>query len=207
MDAPHESRSAGGRRRAGRRPTAIPTAPFLAAAAAGADRQLHHRHRAVDRRPAASLIPKRRMVFDSKLFPALLPADPGQPPALRRARRVRAAHARDDAPLCGRSCAATWRRCSRRSGPPDRLRVERERRVHPRSVAARRPSGRRLLCGRILRPRRRDGDLPWGCRPSYRGRADRHPLINDNFPPIPLYHGTPWFLPLAGAYYGLKDWL
>jgi glycine/D-amino acid oxidase-like deaminating enzyme len=27
------------------------------------------------------------------------------------------------------------------------------------------------------------------------------------FPAVPLYWGRPWFLPLAGAYYGLKDWI
>jgi len=37
------------------------------------------------------------------------------------------------------------------------------------------------------------------------GELLEHPLINDNFPPIPLYRGTPWFLPLVGAYYALKD--
>ena len=39
------------------------------------------------------------------------------------------------------------------------------------------------------------------------GEPIEHPLIDDNFPPIPLYHGRPWFLPLAGAYYTLRDWL
>jgi glycine/D-amino acid oxidase-like deaminating enzyme len=39
------------------------------------------------------------------------------------------------------------------------------------------------------------------------GEAIDHPLFDDRFPPIPLYHGRPWFLPLAGAYYTLKDWL
>ena len=29
----------------------------------------------------------------------------------------------------------------------------------------------------------------------------------DTFAPIPLYNGTPWFLPLVGAYYQAKDWL
>ncbi|HKB11618.1 MAG TPA: FAD-binding oxidoreductase [Vicinamibacterales bacterium] len=33
------------------------------------------------------------------------------------------------------------------------------------------------------------------------------PLFDDHFPPIPLYSGTPWFLPLVGAYYQVKDWL
>lgn len=27
------------------------------------------------------------------------------------------------------------------------------------------------------------------------------------FPPVPFYTGRPWFLPAAGAYYQLKDWL
>lgn len=27
------------------------------------------------------------------------------------------------------------------------------------------------------------------------------------FPAVPFYNGRPWFLPLAGAYYQLKDWL
>jgi glycine/D-amino acid oxidase-like deaminating enzyme len=33
------------------------------------------------------------------------------------------------------------------------------------------------------------------------------PGINDvPFPPVPLYRGGPWFLPLAGAYYRVRDW-
>jgi hypothetical protein len=39
------------------------------------------------------------------------------------------------------------------------------------------------------------------------GETIDHPLFDDRFPAIPLYRGTPWFLPLAGAYYALKDWL
>jgi glycine/D-amino acid oxidase-like deaminating enzyme len=34
-----------------------------------------------------------------------------------------------------------------------------------------------------------------------------HPLLELECPTIPLYHGTPWFLPLAGAYYKMKDWI
>ena len=34
-----------------------------------------------------------------------------------------------------------------------------------------------------------------------------HPLFDDRFPAIPMYAGDPWFLPLAGAYYHVKDWL
>lgn len=34
------------------------------------------------------------------------------------------------------------------------------------------------------------------------------PLLSElPFPAIPLYRGVPWFLPLAGAYYQVKDWL
>ena len=39
------------------------------------------------------------------------------------------------------------------------------------------------------------------------GETIDHPLINDRFPAIPLYNGRPWFLPLVGAYYRIKDWL
>jgi glycine/D-amino acid oxidase-like deaminating enzyme len=34
-----------------------------------------------------------------------------------------------------------------------------------------------------------------------------HPLFDDHFAPIPLYYGRPWFLPLAGLYYRLRDWI
>jgi glycine/D-amino acid oxidase-like deaminating enzyme len=34
-----------------------------------------------------------------------------------------------------------------------------------------------------------------------------HPLFDDHFRAIPFYNGTPWFLPIAGAYYALMDWL
>jgi len=33
------------------------------------------------------------------------------------------------------------------------------------------------------------------------------PLFDDHFAAIPMYSGTPWFLPLVGAYYQVKDWL
>jgi hypothetical protein len=32
-------------------------------------------------------------------------------------------------------------------------------------------------------------------------------MFDDRFAPIPLYRGTPWFLPMVGAYYMVKDWL
>jgi len=39
------------------------------------------------------------------------------------------------------------------------------------------------------------------------GESFEHPLFDDRFAGIPLYRGTPWFLPLVAAYYRVKDWL
>ncbi|MFI5184100.1 MAG: NAD(P)/FAD-dependent oxidoreductase [Vicinamibacteria bacterium] len=39
------------------------------------------------------------------------------------------------------------------------------------------------------------------------GRPDRNPFRGLPFPAIPLYGGRPWFLPLAGAWYKLLDWI
>jgi glycine/D-amino acid oxidase-like deaminating enzyme len=39
------------------------------------------------------------------------------------------------------------------------------------------------------------------------GERFEHPLFDDHFPPIPLYHGRPWFLPLVGLYYRFRDWI
>ena len=37
------------------------------------------------------------------------------------------------------------------------------------------------------------------------GEPIEHPLVDDRFAPIPFYNGRPWFLPLVGAYYRLRD--
>ena len=37
------------------------------------------------------------------------------------------------------------------------------------------------------------------------GEPLEHPLFDDHFAPIPLYHGRPWFLPLVGLYYRFRD--
>jgi glycine/D-amino acid oxidase-like deaminating enzyme len=39
------------------------------------------------------------------------------------------------------------------------------------------------------------------------GGRERHPLMDESMPAIPLYDGRPWFLPLVGAYYRVMDWL
>ena len=39
------------------------------------------------------------------------------------------------------------------------------------------------------------------------GEPIEHPMFDDRFAPIPLYDGRPWFLPLVGAYYKVKDWI
>jgi glycine/D-amino acid oxidase-like deaminating enzyme len=37
------------------------------------------------------------------------------------------------------------------------------------------------------------------------GQPVESPLFDDRFPAIPLYSGNPWFLPIVGAYYRLRD--
>jgi glycine/D-amino acid oxidase-like deaminating enzyme len=39
------------------------------------------------------------------------------------------------------------------------------------------------------------------------GEAFDHPWLDQPFPTIPLYGGRPWFLPLVGAYYRFRDWI
>ena len=37
------------------------------------------------------------------------------------------------------------------------------------------------------------------------GRKDTNPLQGLDWPTVPLLSGQPWFLPLVGLYFGLKD--
>jgi glycine/D-amino acid oxidase-like deaminating enzyme len=39
------------------------------------------------------------------------------------------------------------------------------------------------------------------------GAAVENPLLDIECPTIPFYRGNPWFLPLAGAYYRVMDWI
>jgi len=39
------------------------------------------------------------------------------------------------------------------------------------------------------------------------GEQVDNPFFDDHFAPIPLYYGRPWFLPLAGLYYRVLDWI
>ena len=39
------------------------------------------------------------------------------------------------------------------------------------------------------------------------GEPVEHPLFDDRFPAIPMYTGNPWFLPVVGAYYRLRDFV
>jgi glycine/D-amino acid oxidase-like deaminating enzyme len=39
------------------------------------------------------------------------------------------------------------------------------------------------------------------------GETIEHPLFDDHFAAIPFYSGDPWFLPVVGAFYRVKDWL
>jgi len=38
------------------------------------------------------------------------------------------------------------------------------------------------------------------------GEPVKHALLDDALPAVPLHFGKPWFLPIAGAYFRLKDW-
>jgi glycine/D-amino acid oxidase-like deaminating enzyme len=39
------------------------------------------------------------------------------------------------------------------------------------------------------------------------GESIAHPMMDQSWPAIPLYSGRPWFLPIAGAYYKVRDWI
>ncbi|HEY7028470.1 MAG TPA: hypothetical protein VH438_12715, partial [Gemmatimonadales bacterium] len=39
------------------------------------------------------------------------------------------------------------------------------------------------------------------------GRNERPPLWGLPFAAVPLYRGRPWFLPLAGVWFRVRDWL
>jgi glycine/D-amino acid oxidase-like deaminating enzyme len=39
------------------------------------------------------------------------------------------------------------------------------------------------------------------------GETIVHPLVDRPWPAIPLFRGTPWFLPAVGVYYRFRDWL
>ena len=39
------------------------------------------------------------------------------------------------------------------------------------------------------------------------GKPQRNPFRDLAFPPIPFYDGRPWFLPMAGLWYKVADWL
>jgi glycine/D-amino acid oxidase-like deaminating enzyme len=39
------------------------------------------------------------------------------------------------------------------------------------------------------------------------GAAVENPMLDIECPTIPFYRGNPWFLPLAGAYYKVMDWI
>jgi glycine/D-amino acid oxidase-like deaminating enzyme len=39
------------------------------------------------------------------------------------------------------------------------------------------------------------------------GESVDDPFVDDGLPGIPFNSGKPWFLPLIGSYYKMKDWL
>jgi glycine/D-amino acid oxidase-like deaminating enzyme len=59
-------------------------------------------------------------------------------------------------------------------------------------------------CGHGIAPATRLGDL---IARRMAGEAIHDPLLESACPAVPLYRGWPWFLPLAGAYFKVKDWI
>ncbi len=156
----------------------------------------------------ATLIPKRRMVFDSKHFLHYF--------RLTRDRRLlfggRAVFAKPTAETTAR-CAAILHRDmvavfpSLSASPVDyawsgnvaftRDQIPHAGRLHGAFYAG-------GYCGHGIAMATHLGELV--ARYVAGERVD-HPLLDDRFPAIPLYRGTPWFLPMVGAYYRLQDWL
>ena len=130
----------------------------VAATAGDPDRELHHRQRAVAGGARPRHLAQRPGVLRHEELPVLL-AHLGRPPdGLRRSRQLHADVGRADRgdppprPAAGPSADGR---------PPDRLRVGRQRRVHVRPDAARRPDRRRRrLRDGLLRDRRRADDAP-----------------------------------------------
>jgi hypothetical protein len=106
-----------------------------------------------------------------------------------------------------RSSSVTYCDVPDRSGGRRNL-LERTRRLHARPDAARRPPDEAFFAGgyrwhSIQRATYLLGLIVW----CIAGERFEHPFFDDHFPPIPLYHGRPWFLPLVGFYYRFRDWI
>ena len=142
----------------------------VAASADDGHRLVHHRLRAAARGPRPRAVAQGPLVLRHQELPVLLARLAGPPDGLRRAGLVPADVDRQDRadPVEGppRGPPAAGR-------APHRVRVGRQRRVHLRPDAARRPDeGRRGLRPGLLRHRRRAHDLP---RDEGRGVAGRWP--------------------------------
>jgi len=59
-------------------------------------------------------------------------------------------------------------------------------------------------CGHGIAPATKLGDL---IARRIAGEAVSDPLLDSDCPTIPFYRGTPWFLPLVGAYFKVRDWI
>jgi glycine/D-amino acid oxidase-like deaminating enzyme len=88
------------------------------------------------------------------------------------------------------------------------VRVGRSSRLHLEPAARSRPGRRDLLRSRLLRARCCPGHyLGAQVAQAIAGARGLPELSGRSFPAIPLYRGRPWFLPLVGAYYRMRDWL
>ena len=177
------------------------------------DRQLHRRHGAAARRSVrARLIPRRRMVFDSKNFLYYFRLTGDRSAAVRRPRRVHAADARIATARAavilqrghGRRCFPSWpgRQSTTRGAGTSRSRATR----------CRMPGGwtrRSTRAATAVTASRWRRILAASWRRRIAGETFDHPLIDA---PVSRRFrfdngGRPWFLPLVGAYYRFRDWL
>ncbi len=160
---------------------------------------------------AASVLPRRRMAFDSKqfLYYFRLTADSRllfggraaftrpTPAATRRAARIlRDGLARIFPELATRSVDYAW------SG---NVAFTRDQLPH----AGRLEGGGGVFfaagyCGHGIAMATCLGEL---VARRMAGERIEHPLFDDRWAAIPFYTGRPWFLPLVGAYYTVKDWI
>ena len=157
---------------------------------------------------AAALLPKRRVVFDTKhfLFYFRLTPDnrllfggraefsaPSTAATLRAATVLHAGLTRVFPALAGKAIDYVW------SG-----RVAFTRDQMPRAGKLDGMYFAAGYCGHGIAMATHLGDV---IARRMAGESIAHPMMDDRMPAIPLYSGTPWFLPLAGAYYKVMDWL
>ena len=185
-------------------PTATRSGGALGAATDHPDRQLHHRHRAAGRRARRRRQPA---APDDERHPQLSPL---LAPLTRRTPGFRWAHqlrARQRADRSRPAVCGDDRDVPAARGRAREPRVERQRRLHLRPAASPDPlsRGHHVRDG-VLRQRGCAGRAGWERLPaSGSPGVPNRPFPVSAFRGCRGYRGHPWFLPLVGVYYSLRD--